>query len=365
VKIICNRKILIDGITKVQGAVGNNSTLPSLEGILFSAKKGYLTLTCYNMEMGITTAIEASVEREGEIILSARYFSEIIKKMPGDDVLIDVDENLMCTLKSGNSKFSIVGMAANEFPELPALADGISFHFHSQLFSNMIRMTRFAVAKTDEKPMYTGILCQLEKGKITMVAVDGYRLAIRKENITNELEMKFIVPEKTLSEILKLLPEKDETIQVSVGKRHIIFEIGHILIVSRLLEGDFIDYKTAVPPNHTTSVLVETKSLLESIDRVALLINDRAKVFVKCIFDQDEIKASCESAIGNADDRIKAEIEGDRIEIGFNSRYLLDALRAVEDDMVRIEMSGSLSPIKILPPEGNDFLFLVLPVRIK
>ena len=177
--------------------------------------------------------------------------------------------------------------------------------------------------------------------------------------------MKFIVPEKTLSEILKLLPEKDTPIQVSVGKRHIIFEIGHILVVSRLLEGEFIDYKTAVPPNHTTSVMVETKTLLDSIDRVALLINDRAKVFIKCIFDENQIKASCESAIGNADDRIEAQIEGERIEIGFNSRYLLDALRAVESDKVRVEMSGPLSPIKILPPEGNDFLFMVLPVRIK
>lgn len=364
-QIQCDRKLLIEGISKVQGAVGTNSTLPALEGILFSAGNGYLTLTGYNMEMGITTAIEATIEKPGEIILSARYFSEIVKKMPGDDIFISSDDTLMCTVKSGYSKFSIVGMAAAEFPELPALSDGISFSFNSELLDNMIRMTRFAVAKTDDKPMYTGILCQLEQGKITMVAVDGYRLAIRKEAITNDIELKFIVPEKTLSEILKLLPEKDEKIQISVGKRYIIFEIGHILVVSRLLEGDFIDYKTAVPPNHTTSVLVDTKAILDSIDRVALLINDRAKVFIKCIFDENQIKASCESAIGNADDRITAEVEGDRIEIGFNSRYLLDALRAVETDQVRIEMSGPLSPIKILPPEGNDFLFLVLPVRIK
>ena len=355
----------MEGISKVQGAVGSNSTIPALEGILFSAGNGYLTLTGYNMEMGITTAIEADIEQPGEVILSARYFSEIVKKMPSDEILVSVDENLMCTVKSGFSKFSIVGMSSNEYPELPALSDGISFSFHSELLENMIRMTRFAVAKTDEKPMYTGILCQLEQGKITMVAVDGYRLAIRKENITNDLELKFIVPEKTLSEILKLLPENDSLIQISVGKRHIIFEIGHILVVSRLLEGEFIDYKTAVPPNHTTAVLVDTRTLLDSIDRVALLINDRAKVFIKCIFDENQIKASCESAIGNADDRIDAEIEGDRIEIGFNSRYLLDALRAVETDKVLLEMSGPLSPIKILPPEGNDFLFLVLPVRIK
>ncbi len=364
-KIRCDRKTLIEAISKVQGAVGTNATLPALEGILFSAANGYLTMTCYNMDMGITTAIEANVEQGGDLILSARYFSEIVKKMPGDDIFLESDENLMCTVKSGHSKFAIVGMNANEFPELPALSDGISFSFHSELLDNMVRMTRFATAKTDDKPVYTGILCQLEQGKITMVAVDGYRLAIRKENITNDIDLKFIVPEKTLSEILKLLPEKDSQIQISVGKRHIIFEIGHILVVSRLLEGDFIDYKTAVPPNHTTTVMVETKTLLDSIDRVALLINDRAKVFIKCIFDDGQIKASCESAIGNADDRIDAQIDGDRIEIGFNSRYLLDALRAVETDMVRIEMSGPLSPIKILPPEGNDFLFLVLPVRIK
>ncbi len=364
-KFTCDRKKLIDGISKVQGAVGSNATLPALEGILFSAGNGYLTLTGYNMELGITTAIEANVEQAGEIVLSARVFGEIVKKMPGDQIALETDDALMCTVKSGRSKFAIVGMAAAEFPELPALSDGISFSFNAELLDNMVRMTRFAVAKTDDKPMYTGILFQLEEGKITMVAVDGYRLAIRKEVITNDLNLKFIVPEKTLSEILKLLPENDEKIQISVGKRHIVFEIGHILVVSRLLEGEFIDYKTAVPPNHTTEVLVDTKSLLESIDRVALLINDRAKVFIKCVFEENQIKASCESVIGNADDRIDAEIHGERIEIGFNSRYLLDALRAVETDRVKLEMSGPLSPIKIVPPEGNDFLFLVLPVRIR
>ena len=145
-KIKCNKQLLMEGISKVQGAVGSNSTIPALEGILFSAGNGYLTLTGYNMEMGITTAIEANIEQPGEVILSARYFSEIVKKMPSDEITVSVDENLMCTVKSGNSKFAIVGMNSNEFPELPALSDGISFSFHSELLENMIRMTRFAVA---------------------------------------------------------------------------------------------------------------------------------------------------------------------------------------------------------------------------
>ena len=228
----------------------------------------------------------------------------------------------------------------------------------------MIRQTRFSVSKKEDKPVYTGILFEISDGVITLAAVDGFRLAIRTEKINTEGKFRFIVPEKTLSEILKLIGESENSVRVLVEKRHIIFEIGQYLLVSRLLEGEFIDWKTAVPPKLTTEMVADTKELLGCIDRVSLVVNDRDRVFVRCIIEEHNFKASCESSVGNSEDKVPVNTQGERVEIGFNSRYLLDALRAVEEDKVKIQFNGPLSPIKIIPVDGDAFLFLVLPVRI-
>ena len=363
-KIICNRQELSDATANVQGAV-TTSAIPALEGILFSAQDQSLKLSGYSQELGITTAIHAQVDKPGEIVLNAKLFYEIVRKLPGDLVHIEVDEKLICSIRCGDSDFSILGIAAEEFPELPTVAGGSSVSVDNQIFKNMVRQTRFAVAKNDAKPVHMGILFELTEEYIRLVAVDGYRLAMRTEQMKNDLRMTFIVPEKTLSEIIKLIGEEEETVNISVGKRHIIFEVGNYLVVSRLLDGDFLDYKTAIPQTHTTSIIVSTRSLIDCIERISLLITDRLKSPVRCIFDEDMIKASCTTTIGSAHDKISCRQEGNRIEIGFNNRFLVEALRASECDEIRIELSGSLAPMVIKPVEGDDFLFLVLPVRLK
>lgn len=362
-KLTCEKNKLTEAVSKVQIATVSCS-LPALEGIFFDCKDGYLTLTGYNLEMGITTAVEARAEQDGQVIMSARYFSEIVRKIPGDTVSIETDEKHICTIKSGETKFSIIGMPPEEYPDVPSVTGGEGFEIPGNLLAGMIRQTRFAVAKKEDKPIYNGICFSLKDGEITLAALDGYRLAIRKEKIAFSGELKFVVPEKTLSEIMKLIGDSDDFVKVSLEKRHIIFEIGGCIVISRLLEGEFMDWNSAVPEKISSVAEVSTQDIRGCIDRVSLVVNDRDRVFVRCFFEQNEFKAMCESTVGNAVDKVEINLEGDRLEIGFNSRYLIDALRAVEDDRIKIELNGPFSPIKIVPQEGDNFLFIVLPVRI-
>lgn len=363
-KFACNSQELNNAAIKVQGAV-ETSTIPALQGILFSVRDGFLSMTGYNLETGITTQIKAHTEKEGAVVLDARRAVDIFKCLPSNVVSVETDEKNFCTIKSGDAVFSIVGMPAAEYPALPGLSDGVGFSFSRQLLKSMIRQTRFATAKTDIKPVHKGILFEIENGQIRLVAVDGYRLAFRTEKShTDAGNMNFIVPEKTLSELIKLYGDDPGQIQIAVGKRHIMFEIDSYVVISRLLEGDFIDYRAAVPKTKVLVVKAETRKLIESVERMSLLITDRLKSPVRIVFDKDEIKTSCVTTIGNANDRIEAKCEGERVEIGFNGAYLLEALKASECDEIILELAGPLSPMKILPPQGDSFIFLVLPVRL-
>ena len=281
----------------------------------------------------------------------------------------------MTTIESGASEFSIAGMGAEEYPELPSVSGVGEFSVQNDLLKGMIRQTIFAVADSDAKPIHTGTLFELSGGRLRLVSVDGYRLAMREEILTGEGaegaasdaagELSFVVPGKTLTEVMKLLPEDDGNVGIQVGRRHILFTIGSYTVISRLLEGEFLDYRSAIPSACQTEVKANTREFIGSVERVSLLITDRLKSPIRCVFGEDSIHLSCSTAIGRANDQFSASIEGAGLEMGFNNRYLLDALRNTEGDEVRIQLNGPLSPMKIMPPEGDSYLFLVLPVRLK
>ncbi len=364
-KFICKKTDLSASVGNVQRAVTSKSSLPALEGILMRAKAGELVMSGYDLELGITTKIPAVIEKEGAIILNARLFNDIVRRLPDENVSVEVDEKLMATIKSGSSEFSIVGIHADEYPEFPAVSDGETVELPENLIKSMINQTIFAVAVTDEKPVLKGVLFDIEKDSIKLIAVDGYRLALRSEKILNEKTINFVVPSKTLSEVVKLLNDTEEMITISAGKRHIIFMIGDYFIVSRLLDGEFLDYKTAISSSRNTVVKINTRSLIDSVERLSLLIPPQLKSPVRCIFSDNMLKASCATAMGKAYDQLPCLVTGDRVEIGFNNRYLLEALRATECDEIHIELNGALLPMKIVPTNGDNFLFLVLPVRLK
>lgn len=365
-KIICNTQQLSEACLNVQRAVSTKSTIPAIEGILLNAGGGVLSVTGYDLEVGIHTTLNVRVEASGSIILGAKLFCDILRRLPDETVTIETDERQMAVICSGQAEYSLIGIAPDEYPELPSIEVDNPLIISQSLLKDMIRQTIFAVSTNDAKPVHMGIKFELTENSIRLVAVDGYRLAMRTETIIYQGdEISFVVPAKTLNEVTKLLGETEENIEIGVGKRHIIFKIDNYDVISRLLDGEFLDYRAAVPASAATTVRVNTRKLTEMVDRTSLIITDRLKSPLRCIFSEDSIKTSCITSIGKAMDQIDADIEGARVEIGFNNRYFLDALHAVDTDELRIELNGALSPMKILPPEGESFLFLVLPVRLK
>lgn len=364
-KILCEKQALVDAVNNVQRAVASKSALPALEGILLKANGSSLFLAGYDMELGITTTIEAQVSVPGEIVLNAKLFLEIIRKLPDDEVMLYSNEKNNTTIKSGYSEFTIMGFSSEDYPELPTINGGAAITVQQDVLKSMIRQTLFAVAQTDARPVHTGVKFEIENNTMRLVAVDGSRLAMRTETIKSTEILNFVVPGKTLGEVLKLLNEVDEPLYLTVGARHIILEIGGYSVFSRLLDGEFLPYRKAIPNNCTTKVRVKTRELIDAVDRASLVINDRLKSPLICRFKDNQISISCITALGSASDVIRAEIDGFQEEMGFNSRFLLEALRNTESDEVLIELSGTQSPMKLLPVEGEDFLFLVLPVRLK
>ncbi len=350
-KFTCSRPVLQAAVSNVSRAVSSKSAIPALEGILLKAKNSQIFICGYDLELGITTVVEADIAEEGDVIFGAKLFGDIIRSLPDESVTIEVDSKYSAVIRSGDSEFSIIGIAASEYPEAT--------------LKSMIRQTLFAVSTSDAKPVHTGTLFEIGEGRIRLVAVDGCRLAMRTESVQCDEPVSFVVPGKTLSEVLKLMGEEDSPISIGVGRRHIIFNIENYSVISRLLEGEFLDYNNAIPQNIKTEITVPTRRFSEAVERMSLVVNDRLKSPVRCSFLFDEVRFSCETAIGCAHDRFSIKNIGDEVEIGFNNRYLLDALRAAETDEVRIQLGGALSPIKILPRDGDNFLFLVLPVRLK
>lgn len=366
-KFSCNTEMLSQNCQNVQRAVSSKTSIPAVECIYIKADNGTLTLTGYDLELGIYTSIPAKVEETGGILINARVLCDILKRLPGEHVSIESDERQMANIKSGEAKYSIMGMSPEEYPELPSVTGGLPVNIPQGVIKEMVRQTIFAVAVNDtSKIVHTGIKFDIEERLISLIAVDGFRLAIRKEAIDYEGEhLSFVVPAKTMSEVVKLIDDDNSMMSIGVGKRHIEFETNGYRVVSRLLEGDFLNYKTAIPASSTTTVKINTKLMIESIERASLIISDKLTSPVRCLFNDNTVKISSSTTIGTAIDKITAEISGDAVEIGFNNRFLLDALKVSDTDEVKIELNGGVSPIIILPPEGDSFIFLILPVRLK
>lgn len=369
-KINCSKKELSDVLLNLLRAVSAKTSLPALEGILLKTGDNSITLSSYDLEIGMTTQIPAQVSEPGDIVLNAKIFTDMVRKMPADKIEITTKDNLNTIIQSGQSEFTIIGIAASEFPEIPSLTEGEELSIPQNVLLSMIRQTLFAIAIDDSKPALTGSLFEFSEGKARITSVDGYRLATRTEAIRCEsgssLDASFIVPGKTLSEISKMLnPESDSPAIIHLGKRHILFGIGGYSIISRLLDGEFMDYKSILNQPFKTEVKVGVRDFADSVDRSSLLISERLKSPVRCIFSEHSIQVSCRTSIGKARDEIPAQTNGDPIEIGFNSKYLLDALRAADTDQIHIKLNGPFSPMEILPSKGDRFLFLVLPVRLE
>ena len=326
-----------------------------------------LSLTGYDFEFGINTTLQASVTEPGAIVINAKVLCNIIKELTAETVTFDISGTSVSII-CGAAQYAITGIDADDYPELPSVSGGYPLFLNQNLLQKMVQQTLFAVADSEaSKPVHTGLKFEMSLNQLRLIGVDGYRLAIRTETVKYDGEdISFIVPKKTVRELIKLLnPEEDENISVSVGKRHIVFEVGQYSIISRLLEGEFLDYNAAVPKSSNTTVLINNEDAIHCITSTIPVIENNQKNPIRCLFDADEMRVSTVSGLGRVVNYTHANVSGDRVEIGFNSKYVLDALNAADTDQVRIELSGPVSPVKVLPMTDDSFLFLVLPMRLK
>ena len=354
--IVCDKTLLSAAIDGVSKAVTMRSSIPVLEGILLKAEGFQLTLTGYDLEMGIVTTIEANIKEPGEIVLNAKLLSSMISRMPAGQINIVAADNGKTTIQSGVAQFEIQSMPATDFPDLPNTGAEQTLTIKTGVLRDMIDRTLYAVSQDEKKPAHTGELFEIELDKLTMVALDGYRLAIVERPITAVKDIRIIVPSKTMTEVAHLLANDDEEdVHISANRRYVVFTTAGYTIMSRLIEGEFLNYRNVIPAGSRTRVTLDTKDFISTIERASLIITERLKNPLRISFTEGKVVVRCQTNLGRVVDEFSAACEGDEVEIGFNNRYLLDALRNARTEQVRMEISGPLSPVKVLPVEGNDF----------
>ena len=365
-KFTCTKSELQTAVSIAAKAASAKSPIPALEGILIETGIDSVKLTGYDLKKGIYTGIEAAIAEPGSIVLGARIFGDIVRSLPEGTVTVKTqDHNVMITCD--NSDFNIIGTDAADYPELPAVDALNSVQIPQNLLSELIRQTIFAVSDNESRPVYTGELFEIADGMLTVVAVDGYRLALRRAPIEGmEGEHSFIVPGNALSDLEKLCGATDEPVSISLGSKHISFTVGKTVMISRRLEGDFLNYKKSVPTSFRVEVCADRVFLQRTVERVSLIIDDKIKNPVRCTFGENEIRVACATGLGRAEDACIVEGDGGGLEIGFNNRYLLDALKAAPADEIRVCLNTGSSPCVITPTEGEqNFLYMILPVRLK
>ena len=368
-KFSCEKAILQTAVTTAGRVVAPKSSIQALEGVLIEAAGDSLSLSGYNLETGIITTVSADVTEGGAIVLSARLFGEILRRMPDDVVSIAVD-GCSIHIQCGPTSFDIMGSSDEDFPELPRVDEGLGLSVTQSSLRAMIGQTAFAVSDNESRPIHTGALFEAEGGVLTMVAVDGYRLALRREKLLSqegEGKLSFVVPGAALREVEKICADSDEPVTVTQGDRHVTFQIGDTLLVARRLEGEFLNYRQTIPQNNAIVLEADTADLQRSIDRASLIINDKLKSPLRCKFDDGVLSITSKTAMGSAFDACPISGDGKGLEIGFNNRFLLDAVKAAPAQRVRLELNTATSPCLILPQEGeaDHFLYMVLPVRLR
>lgn len=362
----CEKTALSDAIAVCIHAVGSKATSPVMEGLLISADSD-VTMSGFNYKTGIQRTFPASVYEPGAAVLTARILSDIVRKLPDDIVEVIVDDRLMATIKSGSSEFNLIASDAKEFPEMPVIPKEEGLTLPAATLKDLIGGTIFAVCENENKPIITGSLLETEGKLLRMVSVDGYRLAVRQADldVAPDQDFHFVVPGETLKEISRILPDGDAECAIYPQKKHALFEFDGTLVNTRLLEGEFLNWRAAIPQEQPVQVKLNKAELVDAVERVSLIISERLKNPVRCLFEGTSLKLSCITALGRSYDECRIPDVGPAIEIGFNNRYLLDALRGCPDDEFVLGLKSGLSPCTMTPVEGERFLYLVLPVRLK
>ena len=365
-KFSCEKYLLQSACGTASRAAASKSPIPALEGLLLQASDR-LTVTGYDLKKGIYTQLEAEVKEQGSVVVGARLFGEMIRRLPDGIVTISTDINNNVNVKCGKSEFNFMGISPEDYPEMPVV-DGVNnIALPQKILGSMINQTIFAVADNDMRPIYTGTLFDIEGEELTLVAVDGYRLAKRSEKLESARmeNCSFVVPGSALADIERICGESEELVKISVGAKHISFSIGETVVVSRRLEGEFLNYKKSIPESFKYTVKVDRGEFMSAIDRVALIVSERNTSPVRMSFNDGNIDCLCVTPIGRAEDVCTCEGSGEGLQIGFNDRYLKDALKAAAKEELNICLNSASSPCIITAADGSEnFTYMILPVRL-
>ena len=365
-KFSCEKYLLQSACGIASRAAASKSPIPALEGLLLQARE-QLTVTGYDLKKGIYTQLEADVKEQGSVVVGARLFGEMIRRLPDGIVTISTDINNNVNVKCGKSEFNFMGISPEDYPEMPVV-DGVNnIALPQKILGSMINQTIFAVADNDMRPIYTGTLFDIEGEELTLVAVDGYRLAKRSEKLESaKMEnCSFVVPGSALADIERICGDSEELVKISVGAKHISFSIGETVVVSRRLEGEFLNYKKSIPESFKYTVKVDRGEFMSAIDRVALIVSERNTSPVRMSFNDGNIDCLCITPIGRAEDVCTCEGSGEGLQIGFNDRYLKDALKAAAKEELNVCLNSASSPCVITAADGSEsFTYMILPVRL-
>ncbi len=364
-KILCSRDRLIESIGIVQKAVATRSTLPILDGILIEVTDR-VKLTGYDLETGIECFVDADIMDPGSIVINSRIFGEIIKKLPDDIVTIEIQGNNAIAIESGTSKFSIKGIPAEGYPRLPVVENSAKAPLPQKALKDMIRQTLFAVSTDESRPILNGSYVVCDGTHLEIVSIDGFRLALRRREIGKDLPtLKFIVPGRALGEVGRILGNTDDPVDIYPSQNHILFDTGKIKLVSRLIQGDYMNYRGIIPQTAETSVRISPQVMMQAMERASLVITSEDRRFpVRLSMGGDDVLVvSANTDVGALREEINVDMSGSPIDIDFNPRYFLDALRAVDDEEIMVSFNGGMGPCVLRPVEGDAFAYLVLPLR--
>lgn len=367
-KFKCNQQTLARALNTVSKAVSSRTTLPILRGILIEAgNEGNITMSASDLDISIKKKTEANVIETGSVVVISKLFGDIIRKLPNEEITIEKTEANEITISSSSSEFKVICLPVEDFPKIGEKEDETeNVVLDCTLFKSMVRKTSFAASIDESKGVLVGILTEIQPDSISMVALDGFRMAISKEPVTDIREKDFIISAKIMNEINKIISEdgEEEDINISLSEKKAVFSIGSTEIMLRLLEGEFIKYRDIVPSESTTTVKAERALLLESIERASLLAREGKNNLIKMSINDNLLTITSRSEEGNVKEEIVIDKEGNDLEIGFNSKFVMDVLKAIDDEDIKMSFMTGTSPCVIRPTEGDSYEYLVLPVRI-
>ena len=363
-KLVCSKANLLNGVQIVSKAVPNKTTMSILECILVDASKGVITLTANDMELGIETTIDGDILEKGIIALDAKIFLEIVRKLPDSDITIETDSSYKTTITCEKAKFNIIGKSGEDFSYLPVIERDDQIIISQFTLKEVVRQTIFSISDNDNNKLMTGELFDINGDEFKVVSLDGHRISIRKIQLKNSYApKKVVVPGKTLSEVSKILPgDADSDVTISFTSKHIVFEFGDTTVVSRLIEGEYFKMDQMLSSDYETKVKINKKELLNCIDRATLLVKEGDKKPIIINITDSGMELKINSILGSMKEDIDIEKQGKDLMIGFNPKFLIDALRVIDDEEVELYMVNPKAPCFIKNPE-ESYIYLILPVN--